>query len=151
MLARLSLDRHAEDREAIKITLPRLLDFQADGVSWLKQREAEGVGSILADEMGLGKTAQCVGLVVAAPCARPTRIAVKATLIVMTRGISSQWKRELSSFGPNLRFLHYSGGSLTIGTSSVFEHGTSVLSYLLSKRTPDPTCVQMTFRTRTWY
>lgn len=80
-------------------------------------------GGILADSMGLGKTAMLAALILAHPfrasvqdesrngelmaeAASPPR-RIKATLVVVTAAIESQWCAELQRWAPGLSVLRY--------------------------------------------
>jgi SNF2 family DNA or RNA helicase len=83
-----------------------LRPYQIEGLHWLRQMRAWGVGGILADDMGLGKTVQ----VIAALCDfydDPAEL--RPSLIVMPTSLLHNWKHELDRFAPQLAYQIYHG------------------------------------------
>lgn len=70
-----------------------LLPFQAEGLSWMVEREADETtrGGILADEMGMGKTLQTISLLLASEVPGPT-------LVVCPAAAMLQWRNEILRF-----------------------------------------------------
>lgn len=79
-----------------------LREYQRDGVKWLAQLDALGLGGILADDMGLGKTLQVIAFV----CMQKRE---KPTLIVVPSALTYNWKNEIDKFAPNEKTLIIDG------------------------------------------
>lgn len=79
-----------------------LRPYQANGVTWLRGRAANGQGALLADEMGLGKTLQSIGLLATRDTGRPHLVACPTSLV-------GNWQREIARFAPSLTVLRYHG------------------------------------------
>ena len=77
-----------------------LRPYQAQGVCWLMQAAAHGLGVCLADDMGLGKTLQTIAFLLT----RPAPALVVAPLTVLP-----VWERELARWAPRLRVLRHIG------------------------------------------
>ena len=77
-----------------------LRPYQAQGVCWLMQAAAHGLGGCLADDMGLGKTVQASAFLMT----RPAPALVVAPLTVLP-----VWERELARWAPGLRVLRQTG------------------------------------------
>ena len=77
-----------------------LRPYQAQGVCWLMQAAAHGLGVCLADDMGLGKTLQTIAFLLS----RPGPALVVAPLTVLP-----VWERELARWAPNLRVYRHDG------------------------------------------
>lgn len=77
-----------------------LRPYQREGVGWLSMLLELGFGALLADEMGLGKTVQVIALLLGLLRHRdpgPHLLVVPASLI-------GNWRTELRTFAPELRF-----------------------------------------------
>ena len=84
-----------------------LRPYQVEGLTWLQNLRARGVGGILADDMGLGKTLQTIAhLLTEKEQGRLDRPA----LIVAPTSLVSNWDREIAKFAPSLR-VHVFHGS----------------------------------------
>ena len=84
-----------------------LRPYQIEGLTWLQNLRARGVGGILADDMGLGKTLQTIAhLLTEKEAGRLDRPA----LIVAPTSLVSTWDREIAKFAPTLR-VHVFHGS----------------------------------------
>jgi superfamily II DNA or RNA helicase len=83
-----------------------LRPYQLEGVTWLQNLSARGVGGILADDMGLGKTLQTIAHIClekdSGRLERPALIVAPTSLIV-------NWQREIKKFAPHLRVLPIHG------------------------------------------
>ena len=87
-----------------------LRPYQAQGVCWMMQAAAHGLGVCLADDMGLGKTLQTIAFLMT----RPGPALVVAPLTVLP-----VWERELRRFAPNLRVYRHDGADRVTGTPFV--------------------------------
>ena len=84
-----------------------LRPYQVEGLAWLQNLRAHGVGGVLADDMGLGKTLQTIAhLLVEKEQGRLERPA----LIVAPTSLVANWDREIKKFAPSLR-VHVFHGS----------------------------------------
>jgi SNF2 family DNA or RNA helicase len=79
-----------------------LRPYQAQGVSWLRDRVDNGQGAVLADEMGLGKTLQVIGVLA-------TRVPNGPHLVVCPTSLLANWQREIHRFAPDLPVVQYYG------------------------------------------
>ncbi len=68
--------------------------YQRDGVTWLKQLSAMGLGGILADDMGLGKTLQVIAFI----CGEKPK---SPTLVITPSALTYNWLNEINRFMPN--------------------------------------------------
>ncbi|MDB5217610.1 MAG: Superfamily helicase, family, partial [Myxococcaceae bacterium] len=84
----------------------QLRPYQVEGLTWLQNLRARGVGGILADDMGLGKTLQTIAhLLTEKEQGRLDRPA----LIVAPTSLISNWSRELAKFAPSLKVHVFHG------------------------------------------
>ena len=85
-----------EGQWTVKGMLCGLHAHQVQGVARMKERELEAItpAGILADDMGLGKTIQSMALMISNP-PQPDE-ANRATLVVCSPALLSQWDEELS-------------------------------------------------------
>jgi len=80
--------------------------YQIEGLRWLQNLRARGVGGVLADDMGLGKTLQTIShLLTEKEQGRLTRPA----LIIAPTSLVSNWEREIRKFAPSLRVAVFHG------------------------------------------
>jgi superfamily II DNA or RNA helicase len=85
-----------------------LRTYQEQGVSWLQQLRAGGMGGVLADDMGLGKTLQTIAHL----CIEHARPEVdKPSLVVVPTSLIQNWKRELARFAPHLSVAIWHGNA----------------------------------------
>ena len=83
-----------------------LRPYQVEGLTWLQNLRARGVGGILADDMGLGKTLQTIAhLLTEKEQGRLDRPA----LIVAPTSLVSIWDREIAKFAPSLKVHVFHG------------------------------------------
>ncbi len=78
-----------------------LRPYQAQGVCWLMQAAAHGLGVCLADDMGLGKTLQTIAFLLTRP-AGPALVVAPLTVLPV-------WEREFARWAPRLRVLRHVG------------------------------------------
>lgn len=84
-----------------------LRSYQKEGVAWLQNLVAQGVGGILADDMGLGKTLQTIAHVTLEKQAG--RLQDRPALIIAPTSLVMNWQREFRKFAPELRILAIHG------------------------------------------
>ncbi|GAB0495304.1 hypothetical protein MMPV_006603 [Pyropia vietnamensis] len=86
----------------------RLFEYQRTGLQWLWELHCQQCGGIIGDEMGLGKTIQAVAFLAALRYSGkldgPTLVIAPATLL-------QQWKREFTTWAPDIR-THILHGSV---------------------------------------
>lgn len=102
-----------------------LRDYQADGVSWLKDRLEQEGAALLADDMGLGKTAQAIVT---------WETLDKPRLFVVCPGsVRESWRRQFKKWAEHDAFILTKGADWMKAT----EHPVVVTSYELAKQVPD--------------
>jgi len=74
-----------------------LRPYQREGVRFLSQRKALGLGALLADDMGLGKTVQTLAVLDG------------RTLVVAPTSVLGSWQAQAERFRPDLRVARYHG------------------------------------------
>lgn len=84
----------------------KLYDYQEDGLKYLFAMQKSNLGCLLADEMGLGKTLQVIALLTAT-----LQTAEYPSLIITPVSLLENWRRELSKFAPQLKFIIRTGSS----------------------------------------
>lgn len=106
-------ERSAAIREVGRLTAPplpeafgkRLRMYQMIGVAWLWHLYRNRLGGVLADEMGLGKTIQAIGLIL---CCRRSGGGDGPILVVAPASLLGNWRRELSTWAPQLAaYVHH--------------------------------------------
>jgi superfamily II DNA or RNA helicase len=83
-----------------------LRPYQLDGLKWLQNLRARGVGGVLADDMGLGKTLQTIAHLL---LEKEEGRLDKPALIVAPTSLVANWQREITKFAPDLRVLVFHG------------------------------------------
>lgn len=84
----------------------QLRPYQHAGLMWLEHLRESNVGGVLADDMGLGKTLQTIALLAREKEARRLDC---PCLIVAPTSLTSNWRKELEKFAPQLRTLDFTG------------------------------------------
>jgi superfamily II DNA or RNA helicase len=84
----------------------QLRPYQIEGLTWLQNLRARGVGGILADDMGLGKTLQTIAHLLTE---KEQGRLVRPALIVAPTSLISNWSRELAKFAPSLKVHVFHG------------------------------------------
>ncbi|CAO1619514.1 unnamed protein product [Sympodiomycopsis kandeliae] len=84
-----------------------MLDFQLEGLNWLRFGWQDHQPGILADEMGLGKTVQVIAFVAAL---HHQFDQLAPYLIVVPNSVVMNWVREFEKWTPHLRVVPYYGG-----------------------------------------
>jgi superfamily II DNA or RNA helicase len=111
-----------------------LRPYQLEGLRWLANLRARGVGGILADDMGLGKTLQTIAHLLVEK--REGRLENPA-LIVAPTSLVSNWERELARFAPFLRVVVLHGSDRHAAYARAREADVLVTSYPLLCRDED--------------
>jgi SNF2 family DNA or RNA helicase len=83
----------------------QLRSYQVDGVNWILNQYALGVGGILADEMGLGKTIQTLSFLSALKAAGLPG----PHLVVTPLAVLQNWANEIKKFTPGLTVAKVQG------------------------------------------
>lgn len=80
--------------------------YQLEGLTWLQNLRARGVGGVLADDMGLGKTLQTIShLLTEKEAGRLDRPA----LIIAPTSLVMNWEREIKKFAPSMEVFCFHG------------------------------------------
>ncbi|GAA5979555.1 hypothetical protein JCM10908_002967 [Rhodotorula pacifica] len=82
-----------------------LMDFQMEGVNFLRSRWWQKKGCILADEMGLGKTCQVLSFLSTLNYTEGAR----PFLVVVPNSLVGNWLREFARWAPTMRVVPYNG------------------------------------------
>lgn len=104
-----------------------LRSYQIEGVEWLQNLRARGVGGILADDMGLGKTLQTIAHVTLEKQAG--RLQDRPALIVAPTSLVMNWEREFKKFAPELRVLKIHGSDRHNAYDGIRDADVVVTSY----------------------
>lgn len=102
-----SFIKYINDIRNIKPQIPEnltdvLRGYQIEGMVWLAQLSALGLGGILADDMGLGKTLQVIAYIHGAKPEKPT-------LIIAPSALTYNWQNEINKFTPDAPTLIIDG------------------------------------------
>lgn len=102
-----SFIKYIEEIKNYKPQIPENLNgiirpYQYDGITWLKQLSAMGLGGILADDMGLGKTLQVLAFIHGERPSGPT-------LVVTPSALMYNWLGEIERFIPDASVLIIDG------------------------------------------
>ncbi|WP_375605408.1 SNF2-related protein [Flavobacterium davisii] len=113
-----------------------LRPYQSQGVQWLLNHYANGVGACLADDMGLGKTLQTLALLIAVQENEPTQVPkskelelftdsetqeippLKA-LVVVPSSLVFNWYDETKKFAPHFKCIKYVGADRKLLTKKL--------------------------------
>jgi len=101
LLHTLQQPEHAKTPPLGKALKANLRPYQALGVNWLYQLTQLRLGACLADDMGLGKTLQVIALLLQLKRKR----AKHTSLLVLPASLLGNWKSEMDTFAPSLRYL----------------------------------------------
>ncbi|GAA5857411.1 hypothetical protein JCM8547_002265 [Rhodosporidiobolus lusitaniae] len=82
-----------------------LMDFQLEGINFLKYQWWQKTGCILADEMGLGKTCQIISHLVGLNHIEGAR----PFLVVVPNSLVGNWMREFARWARSMRVVPYNG------------------------------------------
>ena len=85
----------------------QLMEYQLEGVDWLRYNYYKEHSVILADEMGLGKTIQVIGLITSLVQESPRCFPF---LVVVPNATCPNWRREFQQWTPEIRVVSYHGG-----------------------------------------
>ena len=96
-----------------------LRPYQRDGVRFLWQAGALGLGTCLADDMGLGKTLQVLTMLQL--WKRAGRLDRLPALLVVPATLLDNWRQESARFTPDLRLKLLHPSALTREEAAVFE------------------------------
>ena len=107
-----------------------LRGYQHQGLSWMADLAALGLGGCLADDMGLGKTITLISVhlhrITLAAEAGPT-----LTLVVCPTSLMGNWEAELARFAPDVAVHRFHG----VGRSlDGVEHGVVLTTYGTMRR-----------------
>ena len=94
-------DRLQTAKETLKKTGRNFHPHQIEGIQWMMNLEAQGLGGLLADDPGLGKTYQALSLVATSPpgC---------TSLIIVPTSILKQWESvAIELLGEFAVYLHH--------------------------------------------
>jgi len=110
-----------------------LRPYQRQGLAWLREMGALGLGGVLADDMGLGKTVQLL----AVHLARIGDGDLRPALVVCPTSVVGNWERETARFAPSVPTRRYHGqdrhltalapGEIVLATYGVARRDASML------------------------
>eukprot|EP00933_Yihiella_yeosuensis_P051139 TRINITY_DN48996_c0_g1_i1.p1 TRINITY_DN48996_c0_g1~~TRINITY_DN48996_c0_g1_i1.p1 ORF type:complete len:1112 (-),score=250.29 TRINITY_DN48996_c0_g1_i1:188-3523(-) len=83
-----------------------LRGYQQTGFQWLVNNAKNGLGCILADDMGLGKTIQALTFIM---YMKREGLLEHPVLIVVPKGLLSNWEKETAKWAPELKVHTYYG------------------------------------------
>ncbi|GAA5831036.1 hypothetical protein JCM11251_005118 [Rhodosporidiobolus azoricus] len=112
------------------ITGGKLMDFQIEGVNFLRYQWWQRKGCILADEMGLGKTCQIISFLSYLnqdEGARPF-------LVVVPNSLIGNWLREFARWAPAMRVVPYNGDAESrriVEQYELFDSGGSLKTHVV--------------------
>lgn len=100
-------DDFIEGIKNTKAEIPEDIDkvlrgYQRDGVQWLTQLSAYGLGGILADDMGLGKTLQVIAFTMSVKRDKPV-------LVIAPSSLTYNWQNEIGKFAKGARSIIIEG------------------------------------------
>ncbi|MCY7396094.1 MAG: DEAD/DEAH box helicase, partial [Nocardioides sp.] len=100
------LDPSSRTPVEVPVTLRATLrDYQREGLTWLAEMTAQGLGACLADDMGLGKTVTLIAL----QQHRVREGATGATLVVCPASLLGNWEAEIERFAPGTAVRRFHG------------------------------------------
>jgi superfamily II DNA or RNA helicase len=112
-----------------------LRHYQRQGLDFLANASALGLGAVLADDMGLGKTVQALAWLLHL---REREPAAGPALVVCPASVVHNWEREAARFTPSLRVLLLTGGKLRHALrEEIPAHDLVVTTYALLRRDLD--------------
>ena len=103
-----------------------LYPYQRQGLSWLQQLRALGIGGILADDMGLGKTVQTIAHL---RCEQVAGRLDRPALVVCPASMVGTWVKEIERFAPDLRPLAHHGKDRGQVAAELVGHHVIVTTY----------------------
>ncbi len=95
-----------------------LRPYQQDGVKFLWQTAALGLGTCLADDMGLGKTLQVLTLLLL--WKQAGRLQPLPALLVVPATLLDNWRQESAKFTPDLRLTTLHPSAMTREEAAAF-------------------------------
>ncbi|CAO1615466.1 unnamed protein product [Parajaminaea phylloscopi] len=108
----------AIEKQPSYVTGGTMLDFQLEGLNWLRWGWHNHQPGILADEMGLGKTIQVISFIAAL---HRQFDGLAPYLVVVPNSVVTNWVREFDHWCPHLRVVPYFGGRESRGIIERFE------------------------------
>ena len=108
-----------------------LRPYQEQGLAFLQNLRAHGVGGILADDMGLGKTLQTIAHILRE---KESGCMKHPVLIVAPTSLVGNWRRELGKFAPSLHVVVHHGNARRFGVRLLSDADVVVTTYGLLAR-----------------
>lgn len=96
-----------------------LRPYQKRGFSWMYKNAKVGFGSIIADDMGLGKTLQVITTIL--KFKEEKLLEDKKILIVVPKGLLSNWQSECIKFAPTLAIKIFHGAERNLSLKENFD------------------------------